>query len=211
MTNIRARQSLAARLLPIGFLMSASLFSAAPAIAGPALASSDVSTSLRAAGPHPSLGDQAGLMGRLVGTWDVDYVDIAKDGAVKRHPGQLIVGWVMDGRAIQDLWIVDPWGSRTEREGYADIRYFDPKTKTWPAAFFDPEHASIARFTSGPVDGDRIVLNTQDLGGDTRWSFNEIGPNAFIFRDEVSGDGGKTWRLRSEDHLTRRAGQPPAR
>ena len=172
-------------------------------------ASLDMVSALKAMGPHPSLGDQAQVFGRLVGAWDVDYADISMDGTVKRHTGKLIVGWVMDGRAIQDLWIVDPHGSRQEREVYTDLRYFDAKTKTWSATFIDPEHVSVARFTAGAADGDRIVLNTTDIGGaDTRWSFNDIGPSSFVFRDEVSSDGGKTWRLRGEDHMTRRGAGP---
>ncbi len=65
-----------------------------------------------ATGPHPSLGDQAEVVGRLVGTWDVEYAHFAKDGKVTRRTGEFIVGWVMDGRAIQILWIVDPSGTR---------------------------------------------------------------------------------------------------
>jgi hypothetical protein len=164
---------------------------------------------LEAAGPHPSLGDQAPVFGRLVGAWDVDYADISKDGAVTRHTGQLLVGWVMDGRAIQDVWIVDPSGSRTEREVYSDVRYFDANTRTWSSAFIDPVHAAVIRFTPGAADGDRIVFNTSDIGGgQTRWSFSDIGPESFVFRDETSSDGGKTWRLRGEDHMTRRTAAP---
>jgi hypothetical protein len=206
MKNHAFTRRLAATLLASGLLsVSLGAAGAAPA-ADPRL---DLVSALMATGPHPSLGDQAQIFGRLVGAWDVDYADISKDGTVTRHTGKLIVGWVMDGRAIQDLWIVDPSGSRPEREVYADLRYFDAKTKTWSATFIDPEHGSVVRFTAGAADGDRIVLNTQDIGGsDTRWSFNDIGPGSFVFRDEVSSDAGKTWRLRGEDHMTRRSASP---
>ena len=170
----------------------------------------DMVTALEALGPHPSMGDQAKVFGRLVGTWDVEYTDFSKDRKVIHRSGELIVGWVMDGRAIQDLWIVDPSGTRKEREVYTDVRYFDPKSRTWPAIFIDPEHASLARFTGGPAADDRIVLDTPDLGEkDTRWSFNDIRPDSVVFRDEASGDGGKTWRLQSEYHMRRRGAAPP--
>jgi hypothetical protein len=180
--------------------------------AAEAAASNALSSALEAPGPHASLGDQAQLLGRLVGAWDVEYGDVGKDGTVKHRTGRLIVGWVMDGRAIQDLWVVEPSGGRTEREVYADLRYFDPKTRTWPATFIDPEHASSARFTAIATQTDRIELHTPDLGAaDSRWSFTELSPTAVVFRDESSDDGGKTWRLRSEDHLTRRGPVPPPR
>jgi hypothetical protein len=167
-------------------------------------------TTLEAMSPHPSLGDQAKVLGRLVGTWDVEYTDFSKDGNAIHRTGEFIVGWVMDGRAIQDVWIVDPSGTRKDREVYTDLHYFDPKTRTWHATFVDPEHASVARFTGGAVGDDRFVLETQDMGSkETRWSFNDIRPDSFVWRDEASSDGGTTWRLQSEYHMKKRGAVSP--
>jgi hypothetical protein len=171
----------------------------------------DLVAALEATSPNPSLGDQAQVLGRLVGTWDVEYTDFAKDGKAIHRTGEFIVGWVMDGRAIQDLWIVNPSGKRKDREVYTDLHYFDPKTRTWRATFVDPEHGSVARFTGGPVGNDRFVLETQDISSEqTRWSFNEIRPDSFVWRDEASGDGGKTWRLQAEYQMKRRGAAPAA-
>lgn len=165
----------------------------------------DLVTALQAMGPHPSLGDKGRIFDRLVGTWDVDYVDFSRDGKAIHRSGQLVVGWIMDGRALQDLWIVYPSGTRKDREVYTDLRYFDPRSGTWPATFLDPENASVARFTGGAVAADRIVLDSQDLVATEtrRWSFNDIRSDSFIFRDESSRDGGKTWSLKSEYHMKR--------
>jgi hypothetical protein len=165
----------------------------------------DIATALEATSPHPSLGDQAHVLGRLVGTWNVQYTDFAQDGKATHRTGEFIVGWVMDGRALQDLWIVNPSGTRKDREVYTDLHWFDPKSRTWRATFVDPEHGSVARFSGGPVGNDRFVLETQDMGSkQTRWSFNDIRPDAFVWRDEASSDGGKTWKLQAEYHMTRR-------
>lgn len=162
-------------------------------------------TELNATSPSPSLGNQAEVVGRLVGSWDVEYTDFAKDGKTTRRTGEFIVGWVMDGRAVQDLWIVNPSGTRKDREVYTTLHYLDPKSRTWRATFVDPEHGSIARFTGGPVGNDRFVLETPDLGNQTnRWSFNDIRSDSFVYRDEASSDGGKTWRLQSEYQMKRR-------
>jgi hypothetical protein len=170
----------------------------------------DMATALKAMGPHPSLGIQAKVFGRLVGTWDVQYTNFSKDGKETHRSGEFIVGWVMDGRAIQDVWIVYPSGTRKEREVYMDLRYFDPKSQTWPSTFIDPEHVSVAKFTGGAVGDDRIVLDTQDFGGtDTRWSINDIRPDSFVWREQESLDGGKTWTLQSEYHMKRRGATPP--
>jgi hypothetical protein len=71
-------------------------------------------------GPHTSLGDESKALGRVVGTWDVEYVDFLKDGTVTHRSGEFIVGWVLDGRAVQDLWIVDASGAGKDREQSSD-------------------------------------------------------------------------------------------
>jgi hypothetical protein len=171
----------------------------------------DLVAALRAPGPHPSLGEQANVFGRLVGSWDVEYTNFSKDGKVSHHrSGEFIVAWILDGRAMQDIWIVDPSGGRKDREVYTEVRYFDAKSETWHVAFIDPEDASVARFTGGAVGSDRIVFESQDLDGtETRWSFNEIRPDSLLYREESSRDGGNTWRLTSEYHMKRRAAAAP--
>jgi hypothetical protein len=168
---------------------------------------------LRAGAPHRSLGEHARVLGQLIGSWDVEYMDIAKNGKAIHRSGELRVGWILDGRAIEDLWIVYPSESGKEREVYADVRYFDPKSQTWPAIFIDPQDASFATFTGGAVGDDRIVLDSQDLvaGQTRRWSFVDIRGDSLVFRDDASSDGGKTWTLKSEYHLKRRGAAPSLR
>jgi hypothetical protein len=165
----------------------------------------DLTTALKAPSPNPALGDQAQVLGRIVGTWDVEYTDYAKDGTAIHRTGEFIVGWIMDGQAVQDVWIVNPSGARKEREVYTDVHWFEAKSRTWHATFFDPEHGSAAKFTGGPVGNDRYVLETSDLGSkQTRWSFNDIRPDSFVWRDESSNDDGKTWKLQAEYQMKRR-------
>jgi hypothetical protein len=166
---------------------------------------SPLTTALKATNPHPSLRDQAQVLGRLVGAWDVEYTTFAKDGTSSLRTGEFIVEWVMDGRAIQDLWIVHPSGERKEREVYTDLHWFDAKSRTWRSAFVDPEHGSVARFTGGPVGNDRYVLETPDFGSNqTRWSFYDIRRDTLAVRGEVSSDDGKTWKVESEYKMKRR-------
>jgi hypothetical protein len=188
-------------LIASGLSSSLSAAGGAPAADAPL----DLTTALKATSPHPTLGDQGQVPGRLVGTWDVEYTTFAKDGTASQRTGEFIVEWVMDGRALQDLWIVHPSGTRTEREVYADLHWFDAKSRTWRAAFVDPEHGSVAKFTGGPVGSDRYVLETPDLGSNrTRWSFYDIRRDSFAVRGEASKDDGKTWKLESEYKMQRR-------
>jgi hypothetical protein len=165
----------------------------------------EMATALEAASPHPSLGAQAEVLGRLVGAWDVEYTDFRKDGTTRHRTGELHFGWVLDGRVLQDLWVVDPSGTSKEREVYTDLFYFEPKSGSWHVASVDPYEASVATFAGGVLGDNRIVLESHDLvpNETRRWSFNDISPSSLVFRDEASSDGGKSWTLKSEYHMRR--------
>lgn len=100
---------------------------------------SDLTAAIEAKSANPSLGDQAQILGRIVGTWDVAYTDFTKDGNAIHRTGEFIVSWVLDGRAVQDLWIVDPSGTRKEREVYTDLHWFDTKSR------YPPRFVRLAR------------------------------------------------------------------
>jgi hypothetical protein len=188
-------------------LVSVCLWWANPSISIAAAADPrlDMVVTLRALGPHPSLGDQAQVFGRLVGTWDGEYTEFSKDGKATRSTGEWIFGWVMDGLAIQDLFIIHPSAAGKQRYIGTTLRFFDPKTKTWSVTFIDPEYGAIETLTGGAVGDDRVVLLSKDEDGkQRRWSLDDIRPDSWIFRDEASSDSGKTWRLREEDHMKRR-------
>ena len=165
----------------------------------------DMITALPAAGPHPSLGDEARVFDRLVGTWECDYTFHAEDGTVTRASGELRFGWILDGRAVQDIWITYPQeSSKEERLMGTSVRFFDARTAMWRVVFVLPA-LGLLTTVEGRAEGDRIVLGGQASDGSRRrWSFNEIRANSFVWRGEKSRDGGKTWRLAEEHHMKRR-------
>jgi hypothetical protein len=172
----------------------------------------DMGAELRAAGPHPSLGEHARVFGRLVGTWDGDYIEFSRDGKQTHSSGEWIFGWVMDGRAIQDLFIIHPSAARQERYIGTALRYFDPKSGTWSVTFIDPEYGGVQTLTGDAVADDRVVLLSQEQDGKvSRWSFEDIRPDSWVFRDELSIDSGKTWRLKEVDRMKRRSTTGTAR
>ena len=167
----------------------------------------DMVAILPAQGPHPSLGRHADLFGRFVGTWDADYSFIAQDGSVRHSRGEVLFGWILDGYALQDIFLSYPKpGSTDERKMVTGVRFVDPKTDKWTVMFAAPVFGVAIRMEGGAED-DRIVLRGHDdKGALLRWSFNDIRPDSFVWRGETSHDGGKTWRLEEEHHMTRRGG-----
>ena len=159
---------------------------------------------LAASRPHPSLGDQAQVWDRFVGTWDCDFGFYLDDGSVRHSPGELEFGWVLDGLAIQDLWITYPKPGEKQRGIGTSIRFFDDKSNAWRVVFVSPKYGAVL-VVQGGAEGDRIVLRGQDGdGSQLRWSFNDIKDDSFTWRGERSRDGGKTWRLEEEHHMKRR-------
>ena len=165
----------------------------------------DMVAVLPAQGPHPSLGHHADLFGRFVGTWDADYSFIAQDGSVRHSRGEVLFGWILDGYALQDIFLSYPKpGSTDERKMVTGVRFVDPKTDKWTVMFAAPAFGAAIRMEGGAED-DRIVLRGHDdKGALLRWSFNDIQPDSFVWRGETSHDGGKTWLLDEEHHMTRR-------
>jgi hypothetical protein len=53
------------------------------------------------------------------------------------------------------------------------------------------------------VDGDILLLSDED-DPQLRWRFTDITPQSFVWRGEISRDGGATWTLDEEMRITRR-------
>jgi hypothetical protein len=99
----------------------------------------DMIRALSATSPHPSLGDQTRVFDRFVGTWDFDCVLYSADGTIVRFPGEWIFGWVLDGRALQDVWIgYQKSRSPGERGIGTTLRFYDAKAAQWHIIFVVP-------------------------------------------------------------------------
>lgn len=159
---------------------------------------------LSASSPHPSLGDEARVWDRFIGTWDCAFTFFLDDGSIRHSSGELEFGWIMDGRAVQDIWITYPKEAGKERGIGTSVRFFDSKSKLWRVVFVSPAYGAVVTVQGG-AEGDRIVLRgVDDENSMLRWSFNDIRSDSFIWRGEKSRDGGKTWKLEEEHHMKRR-------
>jgi len=159
---------------------------------------------LASTNPSPSLGAEARTFDRLVGTWDCDFSFRAGDGSMRHKRGELLFGWILDGRAVQDLWITYPVEGEKERKIGTSIRFFDTELKLWRVVFLNPQFNYLVT-VQGSAVGDGIVLTGHDKdGAQIRWSFINIKADSFTWHGETSRDGGKTWVLEEEHHMTRR-------
>ena len=151
---------------------------------------------LLANGPAADRVEKMWLYGRLIGDWEMDATIFAETGEVYRGRGGISFGWVLDGRAIQDVWILPGFFHGTT------LRVYDPGLDAWHIHWSDPVKQYYTR-QIGRADGDRIVQEGRlDSGEHLRWSFNEIAPDSFRWLGERSGDGA-AWR-REAEFLARR-------
>jgi hypothetical protein len=160
---------------------------------------------LGADGPAADRAGKMDLYGRFVGSWDLDVMQIAEDGTKRRRKGEWHFGWTLEGRAIQDVWIVPPRGKLRRGDAAANVnsygttlRVYDPGTDAWLIQWTDPVTQNFLQMI-GRADGSDIVqLGTRPDGKLLRWSFSEITENSFLWRGEISADLGASWQLNVE-------------
>jgi hypothetical protein len=147
---------------------------------------------LHSAGPASDRADKMGLYGWLIGDWEMDTVVHTDDGTTHRGRGEIHFGWVLEGRAMQDVWILPGVFYGTT------LRVYDPGLDAWHILWSDPLRQYYAR-QIGRARGKDIVQEGKNATGDTiRWSFTEITPRSFRWTGERSRDGGATWQLQAE-------------
>jgi hypothetical protein len=165
---------------------------------------------LAADGPAPDRIGQMDLYGWLIGAWDLDVVRYMPDGGERRRKGEWHFGWVLEGRAIQDVWIVPPRGrlrdgdAATNAYSYGStLRIYDPRIDAWQIQWTDPVMQNFLTMTGRKQGNDIVQLGRDNDGRPIRWSFSQITPRSFLWRGETSHDDGATWRRDVEFTATR--------
>jgi hypothetical protein len=167
---------------------------------------------LGADGPATDRAGKMDLYGRFVGSWDLDVRQFTDDGRERRRAGEWHFGWALEGRAVQDVWIVPPCGELRHGDATAKsnsygttLRIYDPDIDAWRIQWTDPVTRSFLQMI-GRADGNDIVqLGQRPDGQLVRWSFRDITPNAFLWRGEISADNGARWRVNTGFTARRRA------
>jgi hypothetical protein len=156
-------------------------------------------------GPAADRGSKMDLYGCFIGSWDLDVTQFPEDGGVRRRKGEWHFGWVLEGRAIQDVWIVPPRGELRHGDAAANanscgttLRIYDARIDAWQVQWSDPVTQTFLQMI-GRAQGDEIVqLGTRADGRLVRWRFSEIQTDSFLWQGENSADGGASWRMVTE-------------
>lgn len=163
---------------------------------------------LGADAPAPGL-EGLDLYGRLVGVWDVanryfvEETQTWKEGTVV-----WTFGWVLAGRAVQDVMWFTTDGEDGQETG-STMRLYDPAADAWHIVWFSPA-GRISTLVGRPGEGGDIVQEgARPDGRPIRWVFSEVTGHSFRWLGHVSDDGGGTWRLEQEMLARRREPASP--
>ena len=85
---------------------------AAIVLAGSAHAMPESVDGLSASGPRAELRQQLALYAPFIGSWDVVSILHRPDGRTERREGEWNWGWILEGRGIQDVFIIPARGKR---------------------------------------------------------------------------------------------------
>jgi hypothetical protein len=160
---------------------------------------------LHSDGPSPDREDGLSLYAWLVGRWQLDAVMRKADGSTERKRGFVSAGWVLEGRAIQDVFAVADlfYGST--------LRIYDTETAGWHCHWSDPLRQvyfqMIGRSRGGEIVNEgrepeslaRVygAQSASDRPATLRWIFSDITDTTFRWRSERSTDE-TNWQLQRE-------------
>jgi hypothetical protein len=165
---------------------------------------------ITATGRSPEIPEAADAYGWLVGSWalDVRYykgVDVTARGL----KGEVHFAWALEGRAVQDVWIMPP---RSERSPDLDktnnmygttLRVWDPSIQAWRITWINPAGNHREEQIGRRRAKDVVQVGMRSNGTPTRWTFTDITPDSFHWLGEALEPDGQTWKLEGEFLATR--------
>src|SRR5207249_2322187 len=155
------------------------------------------------AGRSPEIPESADAYGWLIGSWELEAYVYQTEGGARGAKGEVHFGWTLEGRAVQDVWIVPRRSERIAGPGKGTnlygttLRVWDPAMQAWRVRWNNPvtgkRNELVGRWSGKDVDQD----GTHD-GTPIRWTFTEITADSFHSLGDTLEPDVKTWKLRGE-------------
>lgn len=162
---------------------------------------------LSATGRSVDIPPEDDLYGWLIGSWDLDLKLHDDAGGVHDSGGEAHFSWVLEGRAVQDIFINPrrsdrgPALPRLESNWFGStFRMYDPSRRTWRVTWLNPITGSSAELIGWRSGHDIIQEGKFSDGGIIRWSFHDIAADSFRWLGERLDSDEKTWRTQVEFH-----------
>lgn len=170
----------------------------------------ELPSALLCPGRSPEIPEANDVYGWLVGSWALEVrryagVDLAGRGV----RGEVHAAWVLEGRGVQDTWIMPPRGARAGADQAQNmygttLRTWDPALQAWRIAWSNPARNHYEHQIGRWHGKDIVQLGTRANGTATRWMFIEITPRSFHWLGDALAPDGQTW-IREAEFLATRA------
>lgn len=158
-----------------------------------------------ASGRSLEIPQSADIYGWLVGSWELEVLHYrGVEMLLQKLRGEAHFGWVLEGRAIQDVWIMPRLSDRNADDDRTNnmygttLRVWDPAIQAWRIRWINPVSSHEERQTGRKVGDEIVQIGARADGTPTRWRFTEISPHSFHWLGEVLEPDGATWRLEGE-------------
>ena len=165
---------------------------------------------LPADGPASEHREKLELFGQFVGDWEiVESRYLQPNGEWERSRGEVHWRWILEGRAVQDIWM-----SYDEDEGRmvsagTTVRFYDPSIDAWHSVWLSPLQGAVKAFVGRRVGNEIVLEGAREDGVPVRWIFSEITRDSFRWRGEKYNERDSTWSLYEEMHIQRRKPREP--
>jgi len=165
---------------------------------------SNFDNALTATGRSPEIPDTSDVYGWLIGSCELQVRRYGVDVSERHIMGEAHFAWVLEGRAVQDVWMIPRLSERTASlekglNSYGTtLRVWDPAIQAWRITWINPVTGRRDELV-GRWSGKEIVqIGAHSDGTPIRWIFSEITRNSFRWTGEVLEPDGKTWKLEGE-------------
>ena len=131
-------------------------------------------------------------MGFSPASWETEAIIHLPDGGRLEKRGEIHAGWVLEGRAIQDVWALpgDFYGTT--------LRIYDPKLDAWHIHWHDTLKQYFPRQIARAEGSDIVQIGRTDAGELLRWRFTGIKPDTFHWIADISSNEGGDWTLQRD-------------
>jgi hypothetical protein len=162
-------------------------------------------SALIAPGRSAEIPNEADIYGFLVGSWALEVrryagVDVSRDGI----RAEVQATWVLEGRAIQDVWIMPERSARHpavppgQNMYGTTLRLWDPTLSAWRIHWSNPAGNHREQQVGRRIGSDIVQLGTRANGVATRWRFVEVTADSFHWLGDALQPDGATWTLEGE-------------
>lgn len=144
---------------------------------------------LTSEGKNAELPEEFDYFGKLIGSWEIEYIDTSNSHSMK---GEWHFSWVLEGMAIQDVIILPGFECGTT------LRVYNPGTCAWDVAYGFT--GKIIRLEARKQDDQIVLTNIEDES--KKWVFAKIEDNHFHWQDVTVKEDGQ-WHINFDLYAVR--------